>query len=187
MPQSNKRTADLPNPCPVGLHGMCQATSLRWTHTWRDPHLLSHARSMHYQDTHPSVTLASIPKLGPHHAGIPVPWQHHQIHDHWDPCPQAVLDPSLEPVPQLARIPAPSLSSLHFRPCWTPATCGTTRPPSLGLPAPQALLCSSSMWNEQSLSLLGQAPAWCETAASTSPPGAPSLGWSQPQLYRLSS
>jgi hypothetical protein len=52
-------------------------------------------------------------------------------------------------------------------------------------PAHQALPGSSFMWNNWSPALLGQAPAWHKTAASTSLPGTPPLGWSQPQLYSL--
>jgi hypothetical protein len=71
MPRSNKRTASLPNPFPVGLQSrcsiwlrslplrLCQATAPQQTHTRGEPHLSGHASSTHHQDTCSSVMLAS--------------------------------------------------------------------------------------------------------------------------------
>jgi hypothetical protein len=94
----------------------------------------------------------------PHHTGIPGPWP----------------------------LRATALSPPTFRPCWAPATHGTTGHLPLKLPAPQALPGSRSMWNAWSPAPLGQAPAWHETGSSTSLPGSLPLGRSWPQLYRLS-
>jgi hypothetical protein len=49
-------------------------------------------------------------------------------------------------------------------------------------PAHQAQMGCSSLWNDWSPAPLGYAPAWQETAKSTSPPGTPLIRQSQPQL-----
>jgi hypothetical protein len=139
MPLSNKGTAGLPNPHPVGLQsfcsillgslplGLCQATALHQTHTrWA---------------TRPSVVPASSCQT---HTMPEYP-----SHDHGDPPHHSMLDPIPELVPQLMGMPAPSpeltalqalLSpsnawddqtpplglSLPIRPCWAPAPCGMT-------------------------------------------------------------
>jgi hypothetical protein len=135
-PWSNKRTASLPNPCPVGLQshcsilpgslplGMCQATALCQTHTW--------------WDTRPSTALSSTPQThitpeylplghaaGPTTTGIP--------------SSQSAKDPSLEPVPQLTRLPAPPPESTAF----------------------QTLLSPSHTWDDQN-PLLPSGPAWLQ-------------------------
>jgi hypothetical protein len=64
---SNKRTAGLPNPHPVGLQSCCsilpgfpplgwhQTTDPQCIHPQQDPHLLGHAGSMSHWDTRPSA------------------------------------------------------------------------------------------------------------------------------------
>jgi hypothetical protein len=157
-PQPNKRTVGLPNTCPIGLQKCCSILlgSLP----------LSHIRPTLYRDTRPTAP----------------PLDCHWIASHWDPWPLKCLTPSPDPVLQLTGIPAPHPSPPPFKPCWAPATRGTTGPPSLGLSTYQALPGSSSMWNDWSPALLGQATAWHETVASTSLRGTWPFRWSRPQI-----
>jgi hypothetical protein len=109
-PQSNIRTASLPNPCPIGLlcRALCHSGCAR-------PQLCS-------RPTHGGIPIRKLRR--PHHAGIPAPWLCRWTHDHRDPLRQSVPDPSLELVPQLSGIPTPPI-----RPCLAPALCGTTGAP----------------------------------------------------------
>jgi hypothetical protein len=70
-PQSNKRTAGLPNSRPVDLQGccsvllgslplrLCQATAPDWSHSWQDPCLLGLTGSTHHLDSRPWAGLPS--------------------------------------------------------------------------------------------------------------------------------
>jgi hypothetical protein len=81
-PQSNKRTANLPNPCPIGLHshcsilpsspllGLCQAIALRQTHTWQDTPPSAIPASSSQTHTMPEYPSLAMP-LGPWPPGSP--------------------------------------------------------------------------------------------------------------------
>jgi hypothetical protein len=126
------------------------------------------------------------PCTRPTHGRIPAPQLHCQIHNHQDPHHQSTPDPSLELIPQVAGIPALSHKPTALQALLSPSYAWNDRtPPPQATPTHQALPGSSSVWNNWSPALLGQALAWCKTAAPTSLPGTPLLGQSQPQLYRL--
>jgi hypothetical protein len=169
-PGSNERRAGLSNPHPKGLQSHCfllpvslplrlhQATALCKTHTWWDiqpsatpasspqTHTMQECRNTH----HLAMLLDQWPLRSPPpvNAG-PQPWASPTAHQNISPLPQAhcLSDPA---EPQL---------------CVGDWTSTLRLPPP---PPHQALPGSSSMWNNWSPTLLGQAPAWCETAASTS-------------------
>jgi hypothetical protein len=132
---------------------------------------------------------AGLQPLDPHHTGIPTLWLHHWIHNHWDLHHLSMPDPSMELVPQLARIPTslprahhpsgPAEPQLHVE--WLDSHPTDSSPP----PANQALPGSRSMWNDWSPTPLGKAPAWYETATSTSSPGTGPLRQNWFQLFRL--
>jgi hypothetical protein len=119
MPQSNKRTASLPSPHPVGLQSCCsaplgspplrlhQATALCWTHAQQDPCLSGHMGSTHHRDNHLSAVPVSSPEPDPHHDGIPAHKPCCQIQDHQDTHSLASPNPSSEPIPRLAGMPRP--------------------------------------------------------------------------------
>jgi hypothetical protein len=113
---------------------------------------------MLHWDTHPSATPCHSP-MNPQPLGS---------------SPLGCTRPQLQAGPTPYRDTHPS-SPPPLRPCWGPGMHGTTRTLSLGLPAPQALPASSSVWNDWSPTQPGQAPAWHETAASTNLPGFPAL------------
>jgi hypothetical protein len=133
---------------------------------------------------YPPLSHASLQFPDPHHARTLTPQLHCQIHDHQEPCHPSAPDPSLDLVPHLARIPVP-LAHHHSGPAELQLCVEQPDPALWTSLAHQALLDSSSMWNNWSPTPMGQAQAWHETATSTSLPGTPSLGWCWPQLYRL--
>jgi hypothetical protein len=161
-PRSNKRTAGLPNPCPIGLQSRCsilpgcppvglhQATAPHQTHTLQDPRLLGRTRSMYHWDSRPSATPDPSPEPDPHSAGIPAlkptaPW--------------ALLGPSYVWDDQ---IPAPRFPPL--RPHRAPATCGMTGAPP--------------RWDRHQLGVRQLHPPACRDPRPS--------GVARPQLYRLS-
>jgi hypothetical protein len=196
MPRSNKRTASLPNPHPIGLQSCCfilpgslflglhQATAPRQTHTQWDPPL-----SGQTPPRYPPLSHASLQPPDSHHTGIPTTWLCRWIHEHRDPHHQAVPDPSLEPVPQLTRIPALAGMPAPPEPTILQAVLSPSHAwddwiPTPQTPVHQTLQGAYSMWKNWSPDLLGQAAAWHETAASTSLPVTLPVGWSRPPLYR---
>jgi hypothetical protein len=108
---------------------------------------------------------------------------------YWNTCPSAILpDPRTpgSPPPVCARHQPRASPTDHQDPCPPqPTTPQVLLSPSYTWDdqtlAPQTphtyhdLPGSSSEWNNWSLAPLGQAPAWCKTAAFTSLPGAPPL------------
>jgi hypothetical protein len=136
MPQSNKSTAGLPNPHPIGLQSLSSILlgslplGLCWIHTPLGYPPLSSARpqlrgvrSTPWWDTRPSVV--------PCHSPEPVSWPPGSS------SPKQCLTPALSPLPfrpcwvsitQGTKRPHPS-GSQTFWPCWAPTPCGTTRAP----------------------------------------------------------
>jgi hypothetical protein len=98
MPWSNKRTAGLPSPKPIGLQRCC---SLGCTRPWL------HAGS--------SITTTRIPTPQAMPSSNPMP----------DPCSARTPAFWAAPDPQPSRIPTPRL--LPLRHCWTPDLHGLTR------------------------------------------------------------
>jgi hypothetical protein len=125
-----------------------------------------------------SLSRSGLQPPDPLHARIPAPQPCPWIHNHWDPHYQSMPDPNSK----LAEIPS--------SPCQAHCSSGPAEPqPHVGRLDPhtthQALPGSSSMWSDWSSAPLGQAPSRCETATFTSLSGAPSIGQSQLQFYRL--
>jgi hypothetical protein len=195
MPQSNKKTAILPNLHHTGLQSCCSLLlALRPSGCARPQ---SHAVPMHggirTSWAMPDPLITGIP-APPSCAGLqpwirPTPcWNTRPLDMPPDPWEQGSPLPG-HSGPRLELVSACEdtrpLKPPSFRPCSAPAMDGMTTAPHLRLPTHQDLLCSSSVWNDWSSAPLGQAPAWHETAASTSPPRTLLLGWVQPQLYRL--
>jgi hypothetical protein len=181
-PRSNKRTAGLPNPCPIGLQSRCSILSGSppvGLHQSTAPHQ-THTR----WDTRPSAAPASSSQTHTTPEYLPLGWATRSTttgipatRPQWIPAwSRPHSSPGYPPLPN----PPP------FRPRCAPAMHGMTGPPTPRTPpAHQALSGSSSLWKDWSPAPLEQAPVWCETAASTSLPGALPLRRSQPQLYSL--
>jgi hypothetical protein len=179
-PGSNTRTADLPNPRPVGLQSRCSvlpgSLSLnlcqpqpraRPTHGGYPP--LNHAGFQPSGptpcwNTHP---LAMLPHPWP--PGSPPP-----VHTEPQPRPSSQGLPGYPPTEPTAL--QTLLSPSYMWDNWTPTPWTS--------PTHQALLGSSSMWNNWSRALLGPAPSWRGSAASTA--YQEPYPWSEwPQLHRL--
>jgi hypothetical protein len=121
-PLSNKRTAGLPNPCPIGLQfccsflpgslpfGLSQVTAPCQTHTQWEPATRPCRWIHNHRDPrHQSVLVPAW--IGPtaHQDTRPSPWAH---------CPSGPA----EPQPRMG----PRTPTSPIRPCLTPAPCGMT-------------------------------------------------------------
>jgi hypothetical protein len=133
MSWSNKRTANLPNPCPVALQSCCsillgssplglhQVTALSQTHTRQDTHLSAAPASnfqTHSMQEYPPLSRVLVSMT----TGIPAN----------SPC----QTPGQSRSHSLLEYHPPPLSPPPFRPCWAPATHGMTGYLPLGLPPP---------------------------------------------------
>jgi hypothetical protein len=161
-PQSNKRTAGLPNSCPVCLQSLYSILPGSLAVPGHSPLCQTHTR----RDTCPLAMPASNPRPTPHRNTHP-----------------------LAAGSMTTGIPA---TSLHWTKAWSRSlsSLGTTTLQALlshshmwddWTPTPPIRPCLA----QAPCAPLGQAPFWCKTAASTSLPGALPPGRSQPQLYRL--
>jgi hypothetical protein len=124
MPWCNKRTAGLPNPHSIGLQshcsillgspslGLCQATALCQTHTWRDT-----LRSPALLATQP---LGSLPPI---HAG-PQPGAGPIVHRDTSLLSPLPSGPCWAPGMCGMTRPPPLRLGSPIRPCWAPALCG---------------------------------------------------------------
>jgi hypothetical protein len=104
MPQSNKRSPAYQIPIRVGLQSCCSILP------GSPPHRLRQATVSHQTHARRNPCLsgrAGLQPPAPQHTRISAPQPRHRIHGHRDPRHPSTPDPSPEPVPELARTPAP--------------------------------------------------------------------------------
>jgi hypothetical protein len=132
--EGNRRTAGLPNPCPLDLQNHC--TFLLGSLPLR----LRQATAPSGPDPHTAGCLpfsyTGLQPSDPHHAGISAPWPCRWMHDHWVLRHPVSPHPSPEPVSQLTGIPAHPPSPLSSGPAEPQLRVGQPDPHPLGLPPP---------------------------------------------------